>query len=92
MDREKFIEEMKGLGYSTAGAEDLVWIAQGASEDQLTQAEFNFVPVGAGLYEILTPTGRAGYFKAPISYGVPFRGTLSEAYLYVYKQKARRAN
>ena len=78
------------LGYSRSGAKRLIWIAD--SEDDLTQAPFNFVPVGEGIVRIHQPDGRCGYFVALAPGGLTFEGTLEEAYEFVFKDRveARR--
>lgn len=88
MNHKEFLQRMVNLGYTQQGADDLIWLAADGSEANLTQRAFNFVPVGDGLYEIFLPSDRSGYFKASVSYVVPFLGTLEEAYLWVYNDRA----
>jgi len=82
---DTFIAKMRELGYSKAGAEDLIWVA--SSPDDLTQAPFNLVPCGNELFRIFKPDGRDGYFAALGSDRLPFEGTLEEAYNYVYRDR-----
>ncbi|MFC5337046.1 hypothetical protein [Leucobacter denitrificans] len=88
MNREEFIESMMVLGYTESGADDLIWIAADSTESNLTLRAFNFVTAGDDQYEIFLPGDRGGYFKASVSYGVPFRGSLEDAYLWVYNDRA----
>ncbi|MDR6865497.1 hypothetical protein J2Y69_000079 [Microbacterium resistens] len=88
MNHQEFMQRMMDLGYSNQEVDRLIWISVDGVESNLTQREYNFVPVGDGLYEVFLPSDRRGYFKASVSYGVPFVGSLEEAYLWVYKDRA----
>lgn len=73
MNFTEFVKAMRELGYSEAGAEDLVWVAD--SPENLTQAPFNFVPTQNPRFHIMQPDGRDGYFVALRKDHVPFEGT-----------------
>lgn len=85
MTFDEYITKMRELGYSQAGAQDLIWIA--SSSTDLTQAAFNFVPTPTGNFRILQPDGRDGYFNALGADRLPFEGSLEEAYEYVYQDR-----
>ncbi|MDR6865489.1 hypothetical protein J2Y69_000071 [Microbacterium resistens] len=86
MNHEEYLECMAILGYARESAEDLVWVSKDKTD--LVRRRFNFVPVGDGQYEIWQSDERDLFFKASVSYGVPFVGSLEEAYLWVYKDRA----
>ena len=84
MNHEQYIAAMSALGYSRAGAEDLIRLSKDASDVALRIN--NFVPRGDGLYEIWLSGDRDGFFRVSKD-GREFLGTLGEAYELVYEEK-----
>ena len=67
MNHRQYIAAMSALGYSRAGAEDLIRLSKDASDVALRIN--NFVPSGDGLYEIWLSGDRDG-FKVTTSFAL----------------------
>ncbi|MEY9952744.1 hypothetical protein [Leifsonia sp. EB34] len=84
MNHRQYIAAMSALGYSRAGAEDLIWLSKDATDVVLRTN--NFVPRGDGLYEIWITDERDNFFRVSKD-DREFLGTLSEAYELIYEEK-----
>ena len=82
MNHEQYIKNMSTIGYSREEAEDQIWLARNSSN--LVLRTFNFLPVGDGIYEIWISGDRDDFFPVSAN-GETFRGTLSDAYEYVFQ-------
>lgn len=90
MNRETYIARVIAeFGGSEKEAVNNIGIAKSDNPDDVGMREFNFVPVGGGLYEIWNPGDRGGYTKEYDHPGEVFRGTLDEAYEYVFEKMKR---
>jgi hypothetical protein len=86
MNHEQYIAAMSALGYSRAGAEDLIWLSKDATDVVLRTN--NFLPRGDGLYEIWITDERDNFFRVSKD-DREFLGTLGEAYEVVYEEKRK---
>ena len=84
MNHKQYIAATSALGYSRAGAENLIRLSKDASDVALRIN--NFVPKGDGLYEVWLSGDRDGFFRVSKD-GREFLGTLGEAYELVYEEK-----
>jgi len=87
VNHEQYIHKMSELGYSQKVAESLIRLSKNSADLALRVS--NFVPTEDGLYEIWISGDRDDFYRASGEDGHEFRGTLGEAYEYVFEQTRR---